>query len=279
MKTFVLACASTVLFACGSSFTSGEVGGAAGSVRPDASAGAAGAGGDTSSGAAGSSSSVGGSNGTGGSTGAGGSASGGAAGSSGAGGAAGSAGSPIDAGRDTGMPDGGATACKIDSDCKLVDDCCLGCIAKGTDFPVPPCAKQCLIDPCKAAGDVKGVRCFEGFCALANECDPSVVACLAMPPMCPPGEVPSISGACWSGHCVKASSCRTVKDCSACDPQQHICVRTEAQIAVTIRCIDVPPTCAMNRTCACAGTYACMSPYRTCAESSGGALNCSCPTC
>jgi hypothetical protein len=79
---------------------------------------------------------------------------------------------------------------------------------------------------------------------------------------------------------VKASSCRTVKDCSACDPQQYICVRTEAQIAVTIRCIDVPPACAMNRSCACAGTYACVSPYRTCTESAGsGSLNCSCPNC
>jgi hypothetical protein len=177
------------------------------------------------------------------------------------------------------MDGGDATPCKVDSDCKLVDTCCLGCLAKGLDFPVPPCSLQCIVDPCNAIG-VKGVRCFEGFCALANECDPSVVACAAAPPPCPAGEVPSIKGTCWSGQCVKASSCRTVKDCMACDAQQTICVRTETQLGNVFRCIDVPAACGPNRTCACAGSVACVAPYRTCTESGGGTqLNCSCPNC
>jgi hypothetical protein len=36
----------------------------------------------------------------------------------------------------------------------------------------------------------------------------------------------------------------------------------------------------MNRTCACAGMYACMAPFSTCAEPAGGGqLYCSCPNC
>src|SRR5262249_43244225 len=150
-----------------------------------------------SSGAAGSA--AGGASGAAGSGGAGGATGGGATGGGGRAGAAGSAGAPIDAGRDTGASDGGGAPCKIRSECKLVDNCCLGCIAKGTDFPVPPCPLQCLLDPCQGVG-AKGVRCFQGTCALANECDPTAVACDSLPPQCPPGEVPSTMGVCWSGH-------------------------------------------------------------------------------
>src|SRR5687767_13309564 len=48
------------------------------------------------------------------------------------------------------------------------------------------------------------------------ECDSSVVTCRVLPPPCPAGEVPVVSGSCWAGYCVKPSACRTVRDCSVC---------------------------------------------------------------
>jgi hypothetical protein len=83
---------------------------------------------------------------------------------------------------------------------------------------------------------------------------------------------------CWSGSCVKASSCRTVRDCSACDPTQSVCVRTELLTGNAFRCVDVAPPCAASPTCECAAPSACVAPYNTCSVT-GTQLNCTCPTC
>jgi hypothetical protein len=169
-------------------------------------------------------------------------------------------------------------ACKNDSDCKLVDTCCLGCVAKGADFAVPPCAQPCVVDPCSTLG-APGVRCYQGACTLANDCDARGVACNYGPPVCLPGELPSVVQSCWSG-CVKASSCLTVRDCTECDPQSYLCVGISFETGNVVRCVDIPPACVADRTCACQGPYACPPPYSTCSENAGGTgLACSCPNC
>jgi hypothetical protein len=313
MKLFLLAAMSGAIISCGASFRSDSVG-AGGSADASAGAAGSGAGGDSSGttsagGSAGSGGMIGaggsvvtsggGSVGSGGSSGAGGSAGsggvGGKAGSANAGGAAGgggagaagraggggAAGSVVDAGRDTGAGDAGGPVCKIDSDCKLVDDCCLGCLAKEASFVVPACGQTCFVNPC-FGHQVKGVRCVQGACTLAAECDSSVVTCMAPTPACPPGEVPSISGTCWSGQCVKASACRTVKDCSACDPNLYICGTTQTQAGNQVRCVDTPQACGPDRSCSCAGSYVCMPPYRACSSGAmpgSSQLFCSCPNC
>lgn len=50
---------------------------------------------------------------------------------------------------------------------------------------------------------------YMGKCAVS--CDARRVACLALPPTCPPGEVPSVEGACW-GPCVPLRECRCDSD-------------------------------------------------------------------
>jgi hypothetical protein len=311
MKLFLLTAMSAAIISCGGSFSSDSTG-AGGSADASAGAAGSGAGGDPSGttsggGSIGSGGTVGrggsvvtsggGSSGSGGTIGVGGTvgsggvggiggstSTGGAAGRGGGGaagraGSGGSAGSVVDAGRDTGAGDAGGPTCKIDSDCKLVDDCCLGCLATEASFVVLPCAQQCFINPC--SGKAKGVRCFEGRCTLAAECDSSVVTCMAPTPACPPGEVPSISGTCWTGQCVKASACRTVKDCTECNPTFYICGSTSTQVGTQVRCVDPPPSCGMDRSCSCAGSYVCMPPYGTCNSDPFPVvhLSCSCPNC
>jgi hypothetical protein len=306
MKLFLLAAMSGAIISCGGSFFSDSSG--AGGSGPDASAGGAGGdtsgsaggttstGGTTASGGVGMGGSVvtgasgsadsGGSSGSGGTVGSGGvpgtgGSTGGRGGAAGRAGSGGSAGSIVDAGRDTGAGDAGGPTCKIDSHCKLVDDCCLGCLAKEATFVVPPCPQQCLINPC-AGHQVKGVRCSQGKCTLAAECDSSVVTCMAPTPACPPGEVPSISGTCWTGQCVKASQCRTVKDCASCDPNFYVCGSTTTQLGNQVRCVDTPPVCGMDRSCSCAGSYVCMAPYSSCSsgpDPGGSHIVCSCPNC
>src|SRR5262245_5032577 len=76
-----------------------------------------------------------------------------------------------------------------------------------------------------------------------EECDPSVVLCRSLPPTCPPDEVPSTSGTCWSGTCVKASACRNVKDCSACAAEWYACATSWfVSNGATTRCVEIPPT-------------------------------------
>jgi hypothetical protein len=56
---------------------------------------------------------------------------------------------------------------------------------------------------------------------------------------CLPAEVPSINKHLLDRP-VREGTPLPVKDCSACDAQSYICAATEAQIAVTYRCVDVP---------------------------------------
>ena len=123
------------------------------------------------------------------------------------------------------------------------------------------------------------MRCAQGKCVLAAECDSRNVTCKSLPEPCPPGQVQSVKGACWGG-CVPASTCRTVADCKACEAEGYLCARQEAQLGPILRCVDIPAQCGNNPSCECASSVACLPPFGTCNASMGGRqLNCSCPNC
>ncbi len=114
------------------------------------------------------------------------------------------------------------------------------------------------------------------------ECNSAVVTCRSLPPPCPAGEVPVVAGTCWAGHCVKASACRTVKDCSACDAATDLCVRDFIRGPDPgVRCVELPPDCATDRTCMCLRSHICtVGPYGTCQEIGNGVeFGCDCPFC
>jgi hypothetical protein len=270
----------------GSSFTSLE-----GTAPPDDAGSPAGSGGsNTGSGGSGGGASTGGAPGTGGAmdtggaTGSGGAigtggavGTGGAAGAGGRPGTGGNGGSTVDGGTHP-TPDGGTgPACKVDSDCKLVDSCCV-CAAVPPNTSIPVCNIACIQSAC-AAMQIHGVRCSQGSCVAAPDCDGSKVTCKILPPVCPLGQVLSVKGACW-GPCVPATSCLTVTDCKSCASDGHFCARQEALPGATFRCVDTPAACDANITCGCAGSFACLPPFSSCnASMDGRQLNCSCPTC
>jgi len=112
------------------------------------------------------------------------------------------------------------------------------------------------------------------------ECDSSVVTCRSLPPNCPPGQVPVVAGNCWAGHCVQASICRSVKDCTACNAATDVCALDTARGAQTFRCSEVPAACASDRTCRCLASYVCTNqPFVSCSGPTNGQFSCTCPNC
>ncbi|AKF05681.1 hypothetical protein [Sandaracinus amylolyticus] len=76
--------------------------------------------------------------------------------------------------------------------------------------PVCGCDGTTYQNDCYAAA--AGQSAFSsGPCGGYVECDPSLVACDALPGPCPEGQVRSVSGVCW-GECVEADRCRP-SDC------------------------------------------------------------------
>jgi hypothetical protein len=108
------------------------------------------------------------------------------------------------------------------------------------------------------------------------------VTCRSLPPPCPAGEVPVVSGTCWAGYCARPTACRTVKDCSVCNAVTDVCARDFIRAPDPgVRCVEVPPMCANNRTCNCLQSHICtVGPFGTCIEpGTDGQFGCDCPSC
>ena len=266
---------------------SGSSGGAAGSGGSGG--GAAGSGG-SGGGAAGSGGS--GTSGSGGSSGSGTAASGGTAGTAASGGTAGTGGGTAGTGGSTGGTagagavsgsggiGGAAGPCTTADDCKLVNNCC-DCLAIPKSQKDPACGMQtCFAPACEPLGiEPKDVTCFGGACTLGANCDTSTVSCEITPPVCGPGQVPSVdqSGTCY-GPCIDATQCASIPSCADCDGPNQQCISMDA-FTMTKRCITVPPKCENDRTCACLGPIVCIDPFNACSDNKPGEISCGCPAC
>ncbi|MBA3548470.1 MAG: hypothetical protein H0T76_18465 [Nannocystis sp.] len=177
---------------------------------------------------------------------------------------------------DTGVVPGGA--CVKDSDCMLHDDCC-DCFAVPAGDNPPICKKGCDQTQCELQA-IDQALCRFGVCVTEKvPCDPSKVACDALPPKCPMGQVASVAGACWSGQCVPATSCDVVPDCDLC-PDNFMCVFMEAQIPMPLgTCEPVPAQCEGKIDCGCSGQTVCVDPFNACNKIGDNELHCACPAC
>jgi hypothetical protein len=172
---------------------------------------------------------------------------------------------------------GSPAACESDRDCVVVDDCCT-CAAQHVDDDAPGCPIDCVVGKCHEQNipDIRAV-CRFGTCVFSKvACDPSQVVCLALPPECPDGFLPSVEGSCWTGHCVPASACDVVPSCDHCEAHET-CVELQTQLGPSHVCEPVAPACDGAPTCTCMGE-ACPEPWDTCADGPSG-LECSCPAC
>jgi hypothetical protein len=104
------------------------------------------------------------------------------------------------------------------------------------------------------------------------ECDTTTITCRSLPPACPAGHLPVVSGSCWAGCCVKASACRSVKDCAACSRDSYVCANDDLQPgALRKRCAEIPSACVNNRTCMCLSPTMCLPHgYFSCGQSGDG---------
>lgn len=169
----------------------------------------------------------------------------------------------------------GGGPCETDEDCKLHDDCC-SCYGIPVDQSDPICKAECDQTQCEQIGIDKAV-CVLGQCTTEKVDCSSEVACDSLPPECPPGTLPGVDGACWSGACVPAVSCDKVPDCKAC-PEQLLCVKNQA-FTSEHTCLPMPEECGGEASCACAGE-ACVQPFGLCIEGVGDVdLSCECPNC
>jgi hypothetical protein len=160
--------------------------------------------------------------------------------------------------------------CLKDSDCVLVDDCC-HCQALGRDQKAPTCDPKiaCVQTACMEFGGVERARCAAGRCILGLDCDTSTVACRRAPPICPPGQVPKVTGLgllrCY-GECVDARQCAFVPSCSGC-LKEDLCVRRPEGSRSLSHCVPPSPVCGALQSCACVGPAVCIPPATSCSLS------------
>lgn len=169
----------------------------------------------------------------------------------------------------------GGGPCEVDADCKLHDDCC-SCYGIPNDQTDPICKSECEATQCEQIG-IDEAKCVLGQCTTEKVDCSSEVACDSLPPDCPPGTLPGISGGCWSGACVPVSSCDKVPDCKLC-PESQMCVNYPTVLGDSFTCLPLPTECNGKANCDCAGE-ACTSPFDLCNEGGDIDLVCDCPNC
>lgn len=172
---------------------------------------------------------------------------------------------------------GPISECSKDADCKLQEDCCV-CNGIPLDLNPVACDMECKQSKCSELGVDQAV-CRLGVCETERlSCDQVKVACDALPPACPEGQLPTTTPACWTGKCVPAEFCDVVPDCSFC-PDGHLCVQNIARGPNQPTCEPLPPGCGPDPDCACAGDLVCQDPFTLCVEQDGPVINCECINC
>lgn len=172
---------------------------------------------------------------------------------------------------------GPISECSKDADCKLQEDCCV-CNGIPLDLNPVACDMECKQSKCSELGVDQAV-CRLGVCETERlSCDQVKVACDALPPACPEGQLPTTTPACWTGKCVPAEFCDVIPDCSFC-PDGHLCVQNIAFGPSQPTCEPLPPGCGPDPDCACAGDLVCQDPFTLCVEQDGPVLHCECINC
>ena len=172
---------------------------------------------------------------------------------------------------------GPTSECSKDADCKLQEDCCV-CNGIPLDLNPVACDMECKQSKCSELGVDQAV-CRLGVCETERlSCDQVKVACDALPPACPEGQLPTTTPACWTGKCVPAEFCDVIPDCSFC-PDGHLCVQNIAFGPSQPTCEPLPPGCGPDPDCACAGDLVCQDPFTLCVEQDGPVINCECINC
>ncbi len=175
---------------------------------------------------------------------------------------------------------GGGTGpeCVSAGDCELFSDCC-NCLGVPKGQEVAGCDLDCNVDECSRQG-VKEPQCIAGRCVTGYECDARNVACAAPTPACPDGQVPAVSGGCWTGGCVPAIECLSVTQCGDCFGANVACTTYETQLGPEYHCVEIPEGCAGAATCECMGPSVCVQGFNACQDLSGiKGVACGCPAC
>jgi hypothetical protein len=162
---------------------------------------------------------------------------------------------------------GGARECLTDADCKIFDDCCSCSAVPATETPAS-CHRTCLQSACSALGTpTPKATCVVGQCVAGFSCDSTQVLCKSVPPQCPAGELPIVSGACWQGGCVAAEQCASVADCSACTGSLASMTCVLERSDSTGHCVSIPAGCYGQ--CSCLESRVCVKPGEKCTDLSG----------
>lgn len=128
--------------------------------------------------------------------------------------------------------------------------------------------------PCDSAC-VDGEQCFFTQCVREPvSCEPLFVTCRATPPVCPPGQTPSVQDLCW-GECVDLSRCDWLVNCDLCRAHDLLCLhhfRPTTDDFPDRWCVERPPeiTCT-EQTCECLGS---LCGYLPCLEVVGDEVVC-----
>jgi hypothetical protein len=192
---------------------------------------------------------------------------GGSTGATSSGGEPGSAGSPSGT---AGAPANSGAECESDDQCAVFNDCC-ECDVGAASEEHPQCEKLCIQSACDARGITAQPHCRSKRCVFDLSCDHSQVTCKSAKPVCPAGQIPSVTASCW-GPCIDVGQCSDVTDCSEC-PASTVCVTNNDSPGAFVQCVEVAASCAEAHTCDCID--ACSF---SCSATSDG-ISCFCLAC
>lgn len=184
----------------------------------------------------------------------------------------------------TGDTGGQGGFCEKDADCQILTDCCTCDVgAPGDQLPACP-IMECFVEKCGTV-DIGEPVCRFGRCTFSKiHCNPAGVLCKSQPPVCPPGEVPSVNenGDCWTGQCAPIETCDWAPNCEACklDNDPLVCVLKAQKGAYSV-CEPKPAACGDvdEIDCGCGQEICDGSPPHTVCHDKVPGITCECPFC